>query len=76
MSKVVIISPPRAGDGKSSRSLEEAIKAFMEQERNPSEMQIRRCGNTWACCKGDCGNCLIPRMTTSNRSEPIVEQEE
>lgn len=72
--KFIVMSPPRAGDGKSTRSLEETIKAVMEAERNPGQMKIRKCGATWACCTGDCGNCLVARMTISNRTEPSHAQ--
>lgn len=59
-----------AGNGKSTISMMKDLKAMMEAEKTPGPMQVRKCGSTWVCCNGDCGNCIVPRMTTSNKTEP------
>lgn len=42
---------------------------------NDIALAIRRCGNSWVCCDGDCGNCPATRITTSNRTEEGREGE-
>ncbi|MGN0998670.1 MAG: hypothetical protein ACI4PO_03885 [Faecousia sp.] len=61
-----------AGYGKSSQELEKYIAMAMEAEE--SRQEIRRCGQSWVCCNGACDRCLIPRMTTTNRTEPSNTQ--
>ena len=32
--------------------------------------KVRRCGNSWACCDGNCDSCPATHTSTTNRTEP------
>ena len=42
----------------------------MDVREKYTNMEIRRCGNSWVCCDGECDKCKANKIIYTDRAQP------